>query len=87
MNVVKNRRGADFVPHDSNRVKLTAIRGVDGSDYINASYVDSYRARASFIATQTPMVPFFEDFWRMIWETGSCIIVQLDNNEVEKEVS
>lgn len=86
VNVSKNRRGAEFVPHDSNRVKLTAIRGVEGSDYINASFVDSYREQAAFIATQTPFSPLFDDFWRMIWETGSSIIVQLDSNATEKEV-
>ncbi|VDK38445.1 unnamed protein product, partial [Dibothriocephalus latus] len=61
-----------------NRVKLTPIRGVEGSDYINASYVDSYSSRSAFIATQTPPAECLDDFWRMVWETGSCIIVQLD---------
>nr|CDS20654.1 receptor type tyrosine protein phosphatase [Echinococcus granulosus] len=85
VNIPKNRCGTDFVPYESNRVKLSSIRGVEGSDYINASYVDSYRSRSAFIATQTPMMPFVEDFWRMIWESGSCIIVQLDSYEFDKE--
>ncbi|VDM34101.1 unnamed protein product, partial [Hydatigera taeniaeformis] len=86
VNIPKNRRGTDFIPYESNRVKLSSIRGVEGSDYINASYVDSYRVRSSFIATQTPLMPFVEDFWRMIWESGSSIIVQLDSYEFDKEV-
>lgn len=86
MNIPKNRRGADFIPYESNRVKLSPIRGVEGSDYINASYIDSYRLRSAFIATQTPLRPFVEDFWRMIWESGSSIIVQLDSCDFDKEV-
>ncbi|VDK20967.1 unnamed protein product [Taenia asiatica] len=85
VNIPKNRRGTEFIPYESNRVKLSSIRGVEGSDYINASYIDSYRLRSAFIATQTPLMPFVEDFWRMIWETGSCIIVQLDSYEFDKE--
>nr|VZI20846.1 unnamed protein product [Spirometra erinaceieuropaei] len=77
VNLLKNRR-SDCLPHEANRVKLTPIRGVDGSDYINASYVDSYSSRSAFIATQTPLPECLDDFWRMVWETGSCIIVQLD---------
>lgn len=86
MNIPKNRRGTEFIPYESNRVKLSSIRGVDGSDYINASYIDSYRMRSAFIATQTPPPAFTEDFWRMIWESGSSIIVQLDPYEFDDEV-
>ncbi|XP_018646753.1 receptor tyrosine phosphatase type r2a,putative [Schistosoma mansoni] len=67
-----------IIPHDANRVALRAVRGVEGSDYINASYIDGYRSRAAYIATQTPMMNTLEDFWRMIWESGSCLIVKLD---------
>lgn len=65
------------VPFDSNRVALCPIRGVDGSDYINASYVDGYQDRKAFIACQAPMVSTVEDFWRMVWEQKSDVIVML----------
>ncbi|OON18181.1 Protein-tyrosine phosphatase, partial [Opisthorchis viverrini] len=78
VNLTKNRH-PDFVPHDANRVALRAVRGVDGSDYINASYIDGYRSRAVYIATQAPLTSTLEDFWRMIWETGSCLIVRLES--------
>ncbi|VDP85164.1 unnamed protein product [Echinostoma caproni] len=77
-NLGKNRH-LDIVPHDANRVALKAVRGVDGSDYINASYIDGYRTRAAYIATQAPLACTLEDFWRMIWETGSCLIVRLES--------
>uniref|UniRef100_A0A095A2N3 Receptor-type tyrosine-protein phosphatase delta n=1 Tax=Schistosoma haematobium TaxID=6185 RepID=A0A095A2N3_SCHHA len=77
VNLPKNR-SLSIIPHDANRVALRAVRGVEGSDYINASYIDGYRSRAAYIATQTPMMNTLEDFWRMIWESGSCLIVKLD---------
>ncbi|CAH8860922.1 unnamed protein product [Trichobilharzia szidati] len=78
VNIPKNRN-LTIIPHDANRVALKAVRGVDGSDYINASYIDGYRSRAGYIATQAPMNNTLEDFWRMIWESGSCLIVKLDS--------
>ncbi|KAA3680108.1 receptor-type tyrosine-protein phosphatase S [Paragonimus westermani] len=78
VNLAKNRN-MEFVPHEANRVALTAIRGVDGSDYINASYIDGYRSRAAYIATQAPLSTTLDDFWRAIWETGSCLIVRMEN--------
>ncbi|CAH8602694.1 unnamed protein product [Heterobilharzia americana] len=78
VNASKNRH-INIIPHDANRVALKAVRGVDGSDYINASYIDAYKSRAGYIATQVPMINTLEDFWRMIWESGSCLIVKLDS--------
>lgn len=39
----KNRSMA-VVPFDANRVKLQTVNGIEGSDYINASWVDGYRS-------------------------------------------
>ncbi|MCI4389192.1 hypothetical protein PGIGA_G00095080 [Pangasianodon gigas] len=41
-NKFKNRL-VNIMPFESTRVCLQPIRGVEGSDYINASYIDSYR--------------------------------------------
>ena len=54
-----------------------------GSDYINASYIDTYTQKKSFIATQAPLVGTVSDFWRMIYENESWVIVML-GQEIEK---
>ena len=51
--------------------------GIEGSDYFNASYIDGYRYRNAYIATQGPLNETVEDFWRMLWEHNSTIVVML----------
>ncbi|TNN18963.1 Receptor-type tyrosine-protein phosphatase F, partial [Schistosoma japonicum] len=85
VNLPKNRN-LSIIPHDANRVVLRAVRGVEGSDYINASYIDGYKSRAGYIATQAPLMNTLEDFWRMIWESGSCLIVKLDSTIASSEL-
>jgi receptor-type tyrosine-protein phosphatase F len=65
------------LPLENSRVCLTPLRGVEGSDYINASLVDGYRYRAAYIATQGPLPNTAPDFWRMLWEYNSTIVVML----------
>ncbi len=62
---------------ENTRVCLSPIRGVEGSDYINASYIDGYRFKNGYIATQGPLTETIDDFWRMIWEHNVTIIVML----------
>ncbi|KAK6188600.1 hypothetical protein SNE40_004745 [Patella caerulea] len=75
-NKFKNRL-VNILPYESTRVCLQPIRGVDGSDYINASFIDGYRYRKAYVATQGPLAETTEDFWRMLWEHNSTIIVML----------
>ncbi|XP_063702711.1 tyrosine-protein phosphatase Lar isoform X2 [Culicoides brevitarsis] len=72
----KNRL-VHILPYESSRVCLTPIRGIEGSDYINASFVDGYRYRFAYIAAQAPLQDTAEDFWRMLWEHNSTIVVML----------
>ncbi|XP_014681582.1 PREDICTED: tyrosine-protein phosphatase Lar-like [Priapulus caudatus] len=76
VNKFKNRL-VNILPYESTRVCLQPIRGVDGSDYINASWIDGYRYRNAYIATQGPLPETTEDFWRVLWEHNSTIIVML----------
>ena len=75
-NKTKNRY-ANVLAIDDSRVKLSVITGIEGSDYINANFVDGYMMRRAFIATQAPTPDTIPDFWRMIWEHESSTIVML----------
>ena len=85
-NTNKNRF-KNILPYDTTRVKLLALPGVVGSDYINASYVDGFKQRHAFIATQGPMNETLADFWRMVWEQevhSIVMLTQLDENGRQK---
>ncbi|XP_037386889.1 receptor-type tyrosine-protein phosphatase S-like isoform X3 [Pygocentrus nattereri] len=75
-NKFKNRL-VNIMPYETTRVCLQPIRGLEGSDYINASFIDGYRQQKAYIATQGPLAETTEDFWRMLWEHNSTIVVML----------
>ncbi|XP_057696239.1 receptor-type tyrosine-protein phosphatase C [Corythoichthys intestinalis] len=79
-NVSKNRYG-DILPYDYNRVQLSTGNGEAGCDYINASFIDGYKESKKYIAAQGPKEETVCDFWRMIWEQRSTIIVMLTRCE------
>ncbi|CAD5113913.1 DgyrCDS3072 [Dimorphilus gyrociliatus] len=74
---LKDLRNTWNDPDDSNRVVLTEKLGDEHSDYINASYVDGFEMEREFIAAQGPTKATINDFWRMIWECNTRIIVVL----------
>ena len=76
LNKSKNRL-MNILPYESTRVCLMPLRGQECSDYINASFVDGYRYKSAYIATQGPLPETCDDFWRMLWEHNSNIIVML----------
>ncbi|XP_071025225.1 receptor-type tyrosine-protein phosphatase delta-like [Oncorhynchus clarkii lewisi] len=75
-NKFKNRL-VNIMPYETTRVCLQPIRGVEGSDYINGSFIDGYRQQRAYIATQGPLAETTEDYWRMLWEHNSTIVVML----------
>eukprot|EP00058_Branchiostoma_floridae_P025608 XP_002611098.1 hypothetical protein BRAFLDRAFT_206063 [Branchiostoma floridae] len=75
-NLSKNRV-LQVLPYDTSRVILQPKLGVKGGDYINASFIDGYRQKDAYIATQGPLDRTVEDFWRMVWEWNSCSIVMI----------
>ncbi|XP_023318195.1 tyrosine-protein phosphatase Lar isoform X3 [Trichogramma pretiosum] len=72
----KNRL-VHILPYECTRVCLQPQRNIEGSDYINASLIDGYRYRSAYIATQGPLNDTTDDFWRMLWEHNSTIVVML----------
>ncbi|KAG1956638.1 protein tyrosine phosphatase, receptor type, D [Pimephales promelas] len=75
-NKFKNRL-VNIMPYETTRVCLQPIRGVEGSDYVNGSFIDGYRQQRAYIGTQGPLAETVEDFWRMLWEHNSTIVVML----------
>uniref|UniRef100_A0AAQ4PBW6 Receptor-type tyrosine-protein phosphatase epsilon n=1 Tax=Gasterosteus aculeatus aculeatus TaxID=481459 RepID=A0AAQ4PBW6_GASAC len=74
---MKKNRVLQIIPYDFNRVMLSVRRGHEFTDYVNASFIDGYRQKDYFIATQGPLSHTVEDFWRMVWEWRCHSIVML----------
>lgn len=54
-----------------------ASRG-EGREYINANYIDGYLGQERvYIAAQGPLRETIDDFWSMIWQESSSIIIMV----------
>uniref|UniRef100_A0A8C7KVT0 Receptor-type tyrosine-protein phosphatase epsilon n=1 Tax=Oncorhynchus kisutch TaxID=8019 RepID=A0A8C7KVT0_ONCKI len=83
---MKKNRVLQIIPYDFNRVILSMKRGQEFTDYINASFIDGYRQKDYFIATQGPLSHTVEDFWRMVWEYRChCIVMLTELKEREQD--
>lgn len=83
INEPKNRY-KNVRPNEETRVKLSPLEGVDGSDYINANWISGIvkGSEKAYIAAQGPAQGTEEDFWRMVWEVNSSVVLML-TREVE----
>lgn len=85
VNQPKNRN-IEIIPIESSRVHLTPKPGEDGSDYINASWMQGFSSLREFIITQHPLSVTIKDFWQMVWDHNVHNIIMLssvDNEEFE----
>jgi len=74
----RKNRYSDILPYDHSRVTLNTTTNVLGTDYINADTITDHDPRnPAYIVTQGPLPHTVADFWQMIWEQGSVVIVML----------
>ncbi|XP_013876185.1 receptor-type tyrosine-protein phosphatase O [Austrofundulus limnaeus] len=76
VNRPKNRY-TNILPYDFSRVKLLSMHNDEGADYINANYIPGYKHSKEYIATQGPLPETRNDFWRMVLQQKSPVIVML----------
>jgi receptor-type tyrosine-protein phosphatase gamma len=74
VNQVKNRM---IFPLEGSRAHLTPKPGMDGTDYINATWLFGFRRLRDFIITQHPLSNTIKDFWQMIMDHQVQTIVCL----------
>ena len=67
-------RYEDILPFKYNKITISTETG-----YINASPISIGQQQNLFIATQGPKDNTIEDFWTMVWELKSKVIVMLCN--------
>ncbi|TTD62573.1 Receptor-type tyrosine-protein phosphatase O [Bagarius yarrelli] len=76
INRPKNRY-TNILPYDFSRVKLISMHNDEGADYINANYIPGYKSPREYIATQGPLPETRNDFWKMVMQQQSHVIVML----------
>ena len=67
-------RYSDIKPYKYNKISIN-----NGKGYINASPINIGKKEKYFISTQGPKPETIEDFWTMIYENNSNVIVMLCN--------
>ena len=67
-------RYSDIKPYKHNKISIN-----NGKGYINASPINIGKRDNYFIATQGPKPETIEDFWTMVYENNSNVIVMLCN--------
>lgn len=80
----KDAKHSDYI--NANYVDVSFIRSWSGvplqfsePDFIFYSCFQGYNQPRAYIAAQGPLKSTFEDFWRMIWEQNTQIIIMITN--------
>lgn len=62
---------------DISRVRLLTSKG--DSDFIHANYVSGFDYVKKFIVTQDPLASTLDDYWNMVWQEETKVIVMLND--------
>nr|XP_047122768.1 receptor-type tyrosine-protein phosphatase T-like [Hydra vulgaris] len=84
VNKEKNRN-QQILPSDEKRVILLDDI-CKGGDYINAVYINGYKKRNEYIATQHPLASTLSDFWTMVLQKKIGTIVMLHDSHNESRL-
>ncbi|XP_061826009.1 tyrosine-protein phosphatase non-receptor type 5-like [Nerophis lumbriciformis] len=85
--LVRKNRYKTILPNTHSRVILQSQDEDDFlTTYINANYLKGYGGEErAYIATQGPTVNTVGDFWRMVWQERTPIVVMITNLEEKNE--
>ncbi|KAJ3224821.1 hypothetical protein HK099_007865 [Clydaea vesicula] len=80
VNYLLKNRYSDILAQDTTRVKIQYSHpNFSVSDYINANYIQFDGLDVQYIATQAPLETSTFDFYQMLWEQNSNVIVTLSS--------
>nr|XP_054764976.1 receptor-type tyrosine-protein phosphatase kappa-like [Lytechinus pictus] len=79
----RKNRFPDVLPLESNRPYLLCRGLEDSTDYINASFINTFLKRNVLLATQSPLPNTVVDLWRLVIDWKCPVIVML--NELDGE--
>ncbi|XP_070381517.1 receptor-type tyrosine-protein phosphatase kappa-like isoform X9 [Dermacentor albipictus] len=80
-NRLKNR-SIEILPDEDGRPILGAGAS---SVYVNAVYTNGYASKRTYIVTQYPLIITVEDFWQLVYDSGSQTIVLLNDVDAKDE--
>ena len=69
---------------------MEPIDNIEGSDYINASFIKGVDSSYSYIAAQAPLATTVYDFVRMLWQYKVSVLIcacnEFEGNKVKKKI-
>ncbi|XP_078656418.1 receptor-type tyrosine-protein phosphatase epsilon-like [Branchiostoma floridae x Branchiostoma belcheri] len=74
----KNRR-SDDLPSDRARPFLMSPSDETGTNYINAAFINGYKQRDVYIATQAPLPNTVLDMWRLVYDYRISSVIILND--------
>ncbi|XP_072173396.1 receptor-type tyrosine-protein phosphatase T-like [Diadema setosum] len=75
----KNKnRFQDILPLETRRPCLASEGLEDSTDYINASFMNTFTEKNVFVATQAPLPNTVVDMWRLVFDLKCPVIVMLN---------